>query len=314
MNHCRIGIDLGGTNIAAGLVLNETIIDTLSCLTRAPRRPQEIIADMAQLCHALLEKNRIAREQVLSLGVGIPGTANQQNGHVEDADNLGWQDEPFLTLLAEAVPWPVHFENDANAAALGEYRHSGCRAPSFIMVTLGTGVGGGIILNGRIQPGINGAAGEFGHMVIRRGGRACNCGRHGCLEAYASAPALKKQAAACMKKHSQSLLWEKASPATVDARLVFDVANEGDALALGLVEWYTDHLAEGLANIINLLQPAVMCIGGGVCHAGDTLFVPLEKKIDQMNYARHALKKTRLIRAALGNDAGILGAALLGNE
>lgn len=312
----RIGIDLGGTNIVAGLVEQDfRIVDKCSVKTRVPRSVESMAADMAQMAQTLLERNRLLWQDVASVGVGVPGTANPENGHMEDANNLGFDDVPFLTLLAEKIPVPVHFGNDANVAAWGEYLTGGYREDSFIMVTIGTGIGGGIILGGNLWPGINGAAAEFGHMTIDYDGIPCNCGRRGCFEAMASANALIAQARERMRKHPQSLLWSLCggNVANVEAKTVFDGAAAGDETARALLDAYITYLAEGITNIINVFQPAVLCVGGGVSRAGEALLRPLREKVARRIYSRNSKRNTRIELAKLDNDAGILGAALLGS-
>lgn len=313
----RIGIDLGGTNIASGLVNEQfQIIDKYAVKTNVPRPIEEIVDDMVMMVELLTKRNHLSYEQVASVGVGVPCTANQKNGHMEDANNLGFEDVPFLSLLKERLPIPVLFENDANVAAWGEY-FAGCyEQDSFIMVTIGTGIGGGIILGGKLWAGINGAAAEFGHMTIRHDGVPCNCGRRGCFEAMASANALIAQAKDCMQSYPESLLWERCGGniADIEARSVFDCAEAGDQTAAELLDQYTTYLAEGITNLINIFQPAVLCIGGGVSRAGDQLLKPLQEKVASMVYSKNSSLNTKITLAALDNDAGILGAALLGIE
>lgn len=310
----RIGIDLGGTFIAAGLVDEALrIVDKLSVRTNAPRPAEAIADDMAALVRELLERNGLRREDLTAVGVGVPGTANRENGHLEDANNLGFDDVPFLPLLEERLGLPVRFGNDANAAAWGEYRASGRREDSFIMMTIGTGIGGGVILNGRLWDGINGAAAEFGHMTIRYDGVPCSCGRTGCFEAYASATALIRQARERMEADRGTLLWQLCGGEAdrLEARTVFDGAAAGDAACRELLDTYTTYLAEGTANIINLFQPAFLCVGGGVSRAGEALLAPLREKTAKRIYSQNAKRNTQIILAQLDNDAGIIGAALL---
>ncbi len=312
----RIGIDLGGTNIAAGLVDAQLkIVDKCSVKTNVPRSVESMVADMVQMAETLLKRNHLTWQDAASVGAGVPCTANQENGHMEDANNLGFEDVPFLSLLAEKIPVSVFFDNDANAAAWGEYLGGGYQEDSFIMVTLGTGIGGGIILNGKLWAGINGAAAEFGHMTIDYAGVPCNCGRRGCFEAMASATALIRQEQEQMKEHPESLLWQLCSGdlSQVEAKTVFDGAAAGDETALKLLDTYTTYLAEGITDIINIFQPAVVCVGGGVSRAGDALLLPLREKSSRRIYSRNAERNTRIELAKLDNDAGILGAALLGS-
>lgn len=314
MQMYRIGIDLGGTFIAAGLVDGSLrIMDKESVRTNAPRPMEAIADDMAALVRTLLARNGLRRENLAAVGVGVPGTANRENGRLEDANNLGFDDEPFVSVLEERLGLPVRFGNDANAAAWGEYQVSGCREGSFIMMTIGTGIGGGVILNGKLWDGINGAAAEFGHMTIRYDGVPCSCGRTGCFEAYASATALIRQARERMETDRETLLWKLCGgdAGRVEARTVFDGAAAGDAACAELLDTYTTYLAEGTANIINLFQPAFLCVGGGVGRAGEALLTPLREKTARRIYSQNAKRNTQIILARLGNDAGIIGAALL---
>lgn len=310
----RIGIDLGGTNIVAGLVDEQrTIVDKCSVKTNVPRSIEGIVQDMVLMVHTLMERNALDTQDVASVGVGVPCTANPDNGHMEDANNLGFEDVPFLNLLAEKLPWPVYFDNDANVAAWGEYRSGDYPEDSFIMVTIGTGIGGGIILNSKLWPGINGAAAEFGHMTIDFDGIPCNCGKRGCFEAMASANALISQAKERMMEHPESLLWQLCGGdmEKLEAKTVFDAAPE-DKTAAELLDVYTTFLAEGITNIINIFQPAVLCIGGGVSRAGDALLLPVREKVAERIYSKNSKRNTTIELAKLDNDAGVLGAALLG--
>lgn len=311
----RIGIDLGGTNIAAGLVdENFKIVDSLSVPTNVPRPVSAIIDDMAALVDELTVRNGLQRADITSVGVGVPCTANGENGHMEDANNLGFDDEPFLVPLREKLNMPVFFGNDANVAAWGEYLCGGYEEDSFIMVTVGTGIGGGIILNGKLWAGVNGAAGEFGHLGLKLDGVPCTCGRVGCFEAYASANALIAQAREVMAENRDSLLWTLCGGdlSKVEAKSVFDGAAAGDGVAARVLDRYTDYLAEGITSIINAFQPANLCIGGGVSRAGDALLLPLKEKVWARLYSKNSKRNTNITLAKLDNDAGIIGAALLG--
>ncbi len=309
----RIGIDLGGTNLVAGLVdESRKILDLCAVKTQAPRPVEALIADMATLVKALIQRNGLTRADIAAVGVGVPCTANQENGHMEDANNLGYTDTPFLVPLGQALGLPVRFGNDANVAAWGEYLAGDYPEDSFVMVTIGTGIGGGIILNGRLWEGINGAAAEFGHMSVNRD-VACNCGRRGCFEACASAAALVRQAQDAMAQDRTTRLWALCGgdPEMVEAKTVFEAAAAGDVLAQALLEAYLDTLADGITSIINIFQPAVLCIGGGISRAGDALLLPLREKVARQIYSKNAEKNTQIVGARLYNEAGILGAALL---
>ncbi|MBE6975086.1 MAG: ROK family protein [Ruminococcaceae bacterium] len=296
----RIGIDLGGTNIAAGLVdENGAIVDRAAVKTNLPTDPDRIVRNMAHLTRTLMERNGLRNGQIHSVGVGVPCTADLQNGWMRDADHLGFSSAPLKAPLEKALGLPVRMANDADAAALGEFRGGGYEGTSFVLVTLGTGIGGGIILNGQLYTGINNAAGELGHMTIHMDGQPCGCGRKGCFEAYGSATALIRQACAATRD------------TVTEAKTVFDRAAAGEQAYISVLDRYTAYLAEGFANIINIFGPDYLCIGGGVSAAGDALLEPVRAKTFDRVFAKKAGSNTRIVLARLGNDAGILGAALL---
>lgn len=312
-----IGIDLGGTNIAAGLVTEEgCLLNHLSLPTKSGRSAEEIVTDMVDLAKEAAEKEHIPWENIEGVGIGVPGTANKKTGVVEYANNLGFFDVPVIEMMEKRLPGTkIQFDNDANAAAWGEYvAGSGKGCDSMLAVTLGTGIGGGIILNGKLFEGINYASGEFGHFVIDRNGIQCNCGRRGCFEAYASATALISQTRAAMEENPQSLLWElsEGSLASVEGKTLFDGVRLKDGTAERVLRQYIEYLGCGLVDLINIFQPELICIGGGISKAGDLLLEPLKEIIDREDYARTSKQRTRLAAASLDNDAGLIGAALLG--
>lgn len=296
----RIGIDLGGTNTVAGLIdENGKIIDIKSKKTNLPTTLDRIVHNILVLTIQLLNSNGISRAQVASIGVGVPCTANVQTGWMENADHLGFPGGPLRQQLQVALQLPVAIGNDADCAAWGEYQAGAYDSDSFILVTLGTGVGGGIILGGRLITGVNNAAGEIGHMTIHMDGEPCGCGNNGCFEAYGSASALIRHAR------------EATGEAITEAKEVFDRAAAGEQVFVRLLDEYTTHLAVGLANLINIFGPAYVCIGGGVSLAGDALLQPVREKTYARMFAKAARRKPQIILAKLHNDAGILGAALL---
>jgi len=312
-----IGIDLGGTTVKAGIVDEDyRIICSGSVPTVSDQGAEALIKDMADLVSGLLNEKGIDMGQVASVGLGVPGTANKRTGYMEYANNLGIENEPLLPLMKRYFKKPVYFTNDANAAALGEYL-AGCGKGhnSMIMVTLGTGIGGGIIIDGKLYEGCNYAAGEFGHFVIQSDGEPCNCGRRGCFEAYASATALHRMAREAMETEEgkESLLWQmcKGDRNQVDGGMVFRAASEGDETAKKVVDTYLYYLSVGITDIINIFQPEILCIGGGVSRAGEQLLGPLRRLVDEKVYTRTSAVKTEIVIAALGNDAGIIGAAML---
>lgn len=310
----RIGIDLGGTNIVAGVVDDaHRIVATAKCKTACPRPAEEIIGDMARVARAAVEKAGVSMAQVRGVGVGSPGVCNKDTGIVEFANNLGFENVPVCAVLEKALGKKVYIENDANAAALGEFIAGAAKgAESCVCITLGTGVGGGVILDGKVYTGFNFAGTELGHTVLTVDGEPCSCGRHGCWEAYASATALVRQTRRAMEAHKDSKMWELAPTLEdVDGRTAFDAMRAGDPVGKKVVDKYIYYVAVGLTNMINIFQPEVLCIGGGICKEWDTMLNPLKKHIEEERYNKFSVRQTRLCVAALGNDAGIIGAACL---
>lgn len=308
----RIGVDLGGTNMAAGIV-DETyaVMYRKSIKTRAGGTPEQIADDMAELIGKLYSCAGVKKKYVESVGIGIPGSVSF-DGIVEDANNIGFYNVPFEQMMRERLGMEVKTVNDASAAAMGEYlAGAGKGAGTFQMVTIGTGIGGAFIVNGQVLTGCNGAAGEVGHMVIERGGLPCSCGRRGCFEAYASASALTERLNRIVPEHPESLLFQRAEEGQkrISGKLLFDVLKEQDALAEELFSEYIEYLAEGVTNLINALQPDVLCIGGGMSEQGENLLAPLRKSVEEKRYSRHSAIQTKLTAAMLGNEAGIIGAA-----
>ena len=311
----RVGIDLGGTNIVAGVVNDAyEIVATAKCKTRLPRPSEEIVMDIARMAKEAVEKAGLTMDDIAQVGVGSPGTCNVETGIVEYANNLRFDKVPLRDMLEGMLGKKVYIENDANAAALGEALAGAVKgAQSCVCITLGTGVGGGIIIDGRIYGGFNFAGAELGHTVIVVDGEMCTCGRLGCWEAYASATALISQTRRAMANHPESAMWTIAGDIDkVDGRTAFDAMREGDPVGSEVVRTYIKYVATGLVNVINIFQPEVLCIGGGICKEGDTLLIPLSRQIEHERYSKYSSHQTRLCVAALGNDAGIIGAAYLG--
>lgn len=295
----KIGIDLGGTNVAAGVVDEENkIVGRASVPTDLPR-PAEAIADkIAEATRLAVEDAGITMDMIERVGVGTPGAVND-DGVVENDANLGFTNTPLKELIEERLMRPVKVGNDANCAALGEQvAGSGKGTKNFIAVTLGTGIGGGIIVDGKLLTGVNGAAGEIGHMVIDREGIPCKCGRIGCFEQYASATALVRKA------KEKNLLVSSAKD-------VFDLADSDNLIACEIVDDFIEYLSVGLTDLINIFQPEMISIGGGLAGRGDKLLVPLLEKIESKRYTKYSKSQTIIKCGILGNDAGIIGAASL---
>ncbi len=311
----RIGVDLGGTNIAVGVVSEDMkIIGRGKVKTRCPRPAAEIFDDIALAVEMAIKDAGISMDEVVSVGVGTPGSVNKDTGYIEFANNLGFDNVPAKEMLEERIGKTVYLDNDANCAALGEaIAGVGKGVGNFVAVTLGTGVGSGIIVNGKIVSGVNYAAGEMGHTVIVVNGKQCNCGRKGCWEQYASATALISQTKEAMLADKESKMWQlvNGNIDVASGRTAFDAMRLGDATAKKVVDDYIYYVTVGVINIINTFQPEFVCIGGGISHEGETLLAPMREHIKNECYSIHAKKQTKVVAAELGNDAGIFGAALL---
>ena len=306
-----IGIDVGGTNLKAGLVREDRQILAVERTPLAFENPEQFARTLAQLGQSVLQQAGVPASEVVSAGIGIPGAV--AGGDILYTCNIPLRDVPLSRLFRQYLDVPVLLENDANCAAVGEWLcGAGRGTQQFIVVTLGTGVGGGLILNGKLYSG-SGMVGEVGHMVIQHGGAPCNCGRRGCWEAYASATGLIRMTREAMEAHPESLLHTVAAQSgCVEGRTAFDAAVQGDETALGLCRDYVSYLAAGVTNLINILQPEAVAIGGGVAAAPDRLLLtPLREIVERECYPRHTGQLPRIVRAELGNDAGIIGAALL---
>lgn len=310
-----IGIDLGGTNIKAGVVNeNFEIVAKTSIKTNCPRPSEEIMDDMAKVSLMAVEQAGLTMNDIEWVGVGTPGIANSSTGIVEYSCNLDFHDVPMADYLSEKLGKPVFVDNDANAAAYGEFVAGAAKgANNAVAVTLGTGVGGGIIIDGKIYSGSNFAGAELGHEVIVVDGAQCSCGRKGCFEAYSSASGLIRMTKEAMEEDKDSIMWPMSEEdGHVSGRLAFNAMRKGDVSAKKVVDKYIKHLAAGVTNIINTFQPDILCLGGGVCNEGDPLIVPLKELVKQEVYSKNSKKNTEIVIAKLGNDAGLIGAAFLG--
>ncbi|MBQ4095531.1 MAG: ROK family protein [Oscillospiraceae bacterium] len=310
-----IGIDLGGTNIKAGVVdENYNIIAKATCKTNLPRPAEDICADMAKVSLEAVEKAGLTVDNIECIGIGTPGIANSAEGIIEYSNNLGFDNVPVVELMRKHIDKPVYVENDANAAAYGEFVAGAAKgANNAVAITLGTGVGGGIIINGKIYSGSNFAGAEIGHMVIEVDGPQCTCGRKGCFEVFSSATGLIRMTKEAMEADKSSAMWEMSKEDDhISARLPFNAMRAGDKAATEVVNKYIKYLAAGITNTINIFQPDILCIGGGVCNEGDPLLVPMKELVAKEVYTRASKKNTKIVIASLGNDAGIIGAAFLG--
>ena len=313
----RIGIDLGGTNIAVGIVDDEhKIVVKKSTPTLAKRPPEDIVADMARVCLEACAELKIDIKDIANIGIASPGIANPVNGCVEYANNLPFLRFPIVKLLADGLGIDrsvIKIANDANAAAWGEAVAGAAKgSANSIMVTLGTGVGGGIIINNKILVGFNSAAGEIGHIVIEQDGAPCGCGRRGCWEAYSSATALirmTKEAVEECKKTGRYTSMLKAE--RISGRTACDAMRAGDEVGTEVYNKYVKYLATGITNLVNIFQPEVISLGGGVSNEGQSLIDAITPLVRAEQYGGDVVALTQLRIATLGNDAGIIGAAAL---
>ena len=317
-----LGIDLGGTNIAAGVVNDKyEIVKKKSTPTLPNRDGKLIIKDMAELCRSLVAECGLTIDDIEYAGIATPGTANSETGVVEYANNLPFKKFPIADLLKEYLGVKkVFIENDANAAAKAEAIAGAAKGAKYsVMITLGTGLGGGIVLNGQVYSGFNFAGAELGHIVIQKDGKQCTCGRRGCWETYSSATGLANMTREHLIKARQEgrkTIIEDMIGGNLDncnARVSFAAMKHGDEVGKEIVDEYISYLASGIATIINIFQPNVLSIGGGVCGEKDYLLKPLYELVFQQTYTKTGVTpQTELKIAELGNDAGIVGAAVLG--
>lgn len=311
----NIGIDLGGTFIKYGIVNeNGEIIEKGKAATPAECGYAETVAVIASVAGKMSAAHGVP---ICGLGIGAPGVVDGEKGIVRSSGNLGWENKPLAKDLSAKLGIPVTLANDANAAAFGEYAcGAGSDYKSVVLITLGTGVGSGIVLNGKLFEGNEGAGAELGHEVIRFGGEKCACGRRGCFEAYASATALIRQTKRSMEKDKQSMLWQLCGGdiGSVNGKTAFDGAAAGDKTAKRVVNNYLRYLSEGLANIANTFRPEVILIGGGISAQGESLTKPLQKRVDKLMLGHGRYAPVKIKAASLGNDAGLVGAAMLAKE
>lgn len=309
-----VGIDLGGTNIKAGIVDSEgKMLNKKSIKTNADRPMEEIITDMGKLAVDVISDAGLTNDQVKAIGIGSPGTPDNEAGVLVYSNNLPFNMAPMREIIKKVVDLPVYIDNDANCAGMAEAVAGAAKgAKDSVTITLGTGIGAGVIINGRIYSGFNQAGSEFGHTVLVSGGQQCSCGRKGCFEAYGSASALVRMTKEAAEANPDSKLNEVIEEeGKVNAKVAFVAMRRDDKVAAKVVDTYIDYLADGLANAINTFMPEVLVIGGGVCGEGDPLLVPLREKTLSRPYFGPGVKKTRIELAQMGNDAGIVGAAMM---
>ena len=311
----RAGIDLGGTNIKAGIVDEQQhIIAEASVPTNVERPYQDIIRDMAELVKTLLKQKGIGETQLKSIGIGSPGTIDAVHGVVLYSNNFGWENVPLTEQLRQYFSCPIAVSNDANCAALGEVKAGAARhAKNAILLTLGTGVGGGIILDGKVFEGAHAGGAELGHTSLICGGEPCTCGRKGCVEAYVSATALIRDAKRAAQQHPESILNAmcQGDLSHMNGKIPFDAAQDGDTVAEKVVNDYICYLGETITNFVNIFRPDIVLLSGGICNQGKKLTEPLETYIQDKCFGGSKAFIPKVACAVLGNKAGIIGAANL---
>ena len=306
-----IGIDVGGTHLKAGLVDEAGNIVEVERIPLDYQNPEQFAEVVAGLAKAVSAKGGVALEEIAWVGMGMPGSVD--GGNVRYLTNIPMENVPLEELFRKHFDRPLYLGNDADCAAVGEYFSGvGQGTKDFAVVTLGTGVGCGLILGGKLQGGA--ASSEAGHLVIVHGGEQCNCGRKGCWERYASATALIGFTKKAMAEHPESALHAVAEKnGAVDGRTSFEAAKAGDETALAVCRQYVEYLACGLNSLINILRPEMVALGGGVAAAPEELLLkPVQELVEKESFSSHGGRVTQVLRAQLGNDAGIIGAALLG--
>lgn len=309
-----IGIDVGGTNLVAGLV-NEKghILDKVSHPVDKSMDDKALCGELARLAQKVAEMGAVDLKDIEAVGVGLPGLVDNQGGVVIQTPNMAFANTPFRDLFQKEWDIPVFLSNDANCAAVGEYwagAAKGCDPA--VVVTLGTGIGGGLVANGRLFTGYANSGMEVGHMIIKPNGVLCGCGNRGCWEQYGSATALIRLTQTEMEHNRDSVMWElcEGDRFKVQGRTAFQGARLGDPAAKRVLNLYLQGLSIGIINLINILQPEIICLGGGISNAEDDLLLdPLRALVDEGTFDK--TNPTRLEKASLGNDAGVVGAALL---
>lgn len=310
-----VGVDLGGTNIAVGLVDENSILKYhKSTPTRAERGSKEVIKDIIKLINEAIRDYGINKETVKAIGIGVPGIAEPNSGEVIYCVNLGWNNVPLKQDLEKELNIPVFVDNDATVAGLAEYKIGAMRnCESGVFITLGTGVGGGIVINGKVRSGFNGVGSEIGHMIVGENFYPCNCGRNGCLETFTSSTALINYTIKLISEGNETSIVNKAkgSLQDINGKIIFEAAKEGDYVANKAVDRLVKYLAIGITNIINIIDPEIIALGGGLSGAGDFLLAKVQEEVERVRYMK-MIPIGKIVLATLRNEAGIIGAAALG--
>lgn len=315
MKKYRIGVDIGGTSFKYGVVDQEGhILCKASHPVHQELSQEEQINELGNAIISLLEREKITMDDIVGVGIGCPGSIHPEVGYCDYSNNLNWHHLPICDLLSNFISKPIRITNDANAATLAEARYGiGKGYENMVLLTLGTGVGGGLILHHQLYEGNEGKGAELGHMVLRYHGRKCTCGRRGCVEAYASVRALVDDTKKAMKKKKDSLLWEacKGNLSNMNAKIIYECAKKNDELATSLLDQYYDYLKETILNYINIFRPEIIIIGGGISAQKEHILSHLIPLIEKEHYGFGNGPKVKIECASLGNDAGIIGAACL---
>lgn len=306
------GIDVGGTFIKGAIIDSDGKIKVSDKIpTESEKGNKHVCANIKTLCDNLLKKSGFNKSDISAIGMGVPGMIDSERGIVIESNNLRWHDFPIANEVEKLTELPVKIANDANAATLGECKFAlNGKYKNIVFLTLGTGVGGGIVINGKLYEGNKGAGAELGHSVIVMNGEPCTCGRRGCIEAYASATALIRETKKAMTAHKNSKLWEIGSLDAVNGKTAFDYSST-DVYAKEVVDNYISALACYITNIANEFRPEAVILGGGVCAQGEALITPLQEILKKDIFAGSTGPQVEILTAKLGNDAGCLGAAAL---
>lgn len=318
MSEYIVGIDLGGMGAKGALFTQEgELVVFEKVKTNKADGFEGTMQLLKRLADILVEKAGVTWEAVSAIGCGAPGVVDSKEGVVLRWSNFDWNDVPFAKRLSQLTGKPVRVANDANVAALGEAKFGAtAQYQSSILLTIGTGIGGGMVFDGRLIEGYKSAGAELGHITIRENGLPCECGRRGCYERYASATALISQTRHAMVEHLDSEMWKVADGKieNADGRTAFIAAKKGDQAAQKVIEQFVGYLSEGIADFVNILRPEAIVLGGGVANEGEALFAPLREAVDKRSYIAMDIVPLKIVGAKLGNKAGVYGAYCLATE
>ncbi len=313
-----VGIDLGGMSAKGALFTQDgELLGTSRIKTNKEDGFEGTIRALAELAKTLAERQGVCFADVSAIGVGSPGVVDSRAGVVLRWTNFGWDTVPFSERLSKLTKKPVFVANDANVAALGEAKFGAtAQYQSSILLTIGTGIGGGMVFDGKLIEGYKSAGAELGHITIREGGLTCSCGRKGCYEKYASATALISQTRHAMVEDLDSQMWwiVEGKIENVDGRTAFEAARKGDETAKKVIEQYVGYLSEGIADFVNIFRPEAIVLGGGVANEGEALFEPLRKAVDARTYIAMDIVPLKIVGAQLGNLAGVYGAYAIASD